>query len=153
MECGLECAWEWVEGALAGGAGALLRGGSHCGCREGISRSLLVGKPVPCLEWWGQAFPPCQAWQDTEGLSPMQVPHGRILWWRQHESGRCGLREHGAAASARLFHPGRAGCPGLQVSSRWRLVWCSRHSCQPWGQVVCAERYLGNNSVSHPHDR
>lgn len=32
-------------------------------------------------------------------------------------------------------------------------MWCSRHSCQPWGQIVCAERYLGNNLVSHPHDR
>lgn len=69
-------------------------------------------------------------------LSPMQVPHGSVLWRRQHESGRCGLREYGSASTARLLHPGRAGCPRLQVSLEWRLVWYSRCSCQPWGQII-----------------
>ena len=83
-------------------------------------------------------LPPCARSDRTLRilLSPMQVPHGCILWRRQHESGRCGLREYGSASTARLLHPGRAGCPGLQVILGWRLARYSRRFCQPWGQVI-----------------
>lgn len=44
-----------------------------------------------------------------------QVPHGCLLWWGQHEGGRCCLRESRPASPPRLLHLGCPGCPGLQV--------------------------------------
>lgn len=48
------------------------------------------GEPAPCLEQWGRAPPvPCRT--PSLLLSPLQVPHGRVLRRGQHEGGRRGL--------------------------------------------------------------
>lgn len=48
------------------------------------------GEPAPCLEQWGRAAPVPRRTPSLL-LSPLQVPHGRVLRRGQHEGGRRGL--------------------------------------------------------------